>query len=107
MTQDVPPGNNLFVEGQLVASLKAKGLKVSKAAIQLDKELPLLTRDELEKVYNRLTLDALSDPETTPAERRELLSKLDVCPCCQRWLGHNRPPEDDEPPHRRQPSFDF
>jgi hypothetical protein len=45
-----------------------------------------------------------------PVHRRELLSKMETCPCCDRWLGHNRPPADiiaDDPPYRRQPSFDF
>jgi hypothetical protein len=33
---------------------------------------------------------------------------MDSCPCCNRWLGHNQPPgDDDAPPYRRQSSFDF
>jgi hypothetical protein len=85
-----------------------EGTKPNRAVIRLDEEMTLLTRDELEKLYHWLTIDLLADPDTDPEWRREILSTLDVCPCCERWMGHNRPPADDgDPPYRRQASFDF
>jgi hypothetical protein len=50
------------------------------------------------------------DGSSAPEFRRELLKEFDSCPCCQNWLGHNRPPADayNEPDYtRRQTSFDF
>jgi hypothetical protein len=99
----------LFKTGDFLASLRAKGIiKVSRASIQIDKLLPLLTRREIEKLKDRMDFEALADPDTDPECRREILSTMDVCPCCQRWMGHNNPPADDgDPPYRRQTSFAF
>jgi hypothetical protein len=79
----------------VVAALRANGRKVTKAAIQIDKLLPLLTRDELKRLRDWMTRQTLLDPDTDPEFRRELLTTMDVCPCCERWMGHNKPPADD------------
>jgi hypothetical protein len=91
--------------------LRARGEKLSKAAIAFEQSLPMeLTRKQAEEL--RLRILMLADPE----ERREMLRDYDTCPCCNRWLGHNRPPADgnllhgttkSRPPRRRQTSFDF
>jgi hypothetical protein len=97
-------------ECQLIALLQAKGIKPSKAAIRLDAELPEWTRDELKELYDRLSRDALMDPDTDQEWRRELLSTMNKCPCCDRWLGHNKPSADageSEQPYRRQDSCKF
>ena len=101
-------------KGELLAILKAAGNeKPSKAAVRADALLPELSRDELKQLYDWLTLEEfkdLIDPDTDPERWREVLSTVDVCPCCQQWLGHNNPPaDDDDPPtpYRRQASFEF
>jgi hypothetical protein len=100
------PRNRKFSEGDLVALLKVADRKPSKAVVQLDKLLPLLTDDDLENLHREITIRQLVDAD--PVQRRELLSGVEVCPCCDRWLGHNRPPaEDSDPPYRRQTSFDL
>ncbi|HEV3097690.1 MAG TPA: hypothetical protein VG104_11120 [Candidatus Dormibacteraeota bacterium] len=41
---------------------------------------------------------------------REFLSNVDGLPLLRRWMGHNRPPADDEgdpPPSIKQASFEF
>lgn len=82
-----------FAEGDFIALLKNDGLKPSKAAIQVDKLLPLLSDKDLDKLRRWMELEPFVDAD--PERRRELLSEMDVCPCCDRWLGHNRPPADD------------
>ena len=98
-------------KGELLAILKAAGIeKPSKAAIRADAFLPELSRDELKQLHDWMTLEELADPDIDPEWRREVLRQLDVCPCCQQWLGQNNPPADsDDPPtpYRRQSSFDF
>jgi hypothetical protein len=104
-----------IAEGDYIARLTAKGIKPSKAAIQIDKEMPLATLDDLKKLHHWMLIEELANAD--PQQRRELLSKMDTCPCCDRWLGHNQPPADDGAPaepvknthraYRRQPSFDF
>ena len=103
----------IFTEGQIIAAMganKAKGWKPTRAIIAIDKLMPFLTQAEIEKLRLHMTLDDFNDPNLAPERRRELLDKMDVCPCCQRWLGHNRPPADDDggdPQHWRQASLNF
>jgi hypothetical protein len=100
--------NSLYTaKGQLIAELAAAGItKLSRAAIKVDKLLPELSDDDLRELYRQLTINLLATG--TDEERHEMLSTMDTCPCCDRWLGHNRPPPDaSDPPHRRQTSFDF
>ena len=84
-------------KGELLAMLKAAGIeKPSKAAVRADALMAELSRDELKELYDWLTLEELTlDPDTDPEYRRKLLSTVDVCPCCQQWLGHNNPPADE------------
>jgi hypothetical protein len=89
----------IVAKGAFVAALERKGLKPSRAAQSVDKLLPLLTREEIKKLIHWMEIDMLA--EAGPAERRELLSKMEVCPCCERWLGHNNPP-----PDRKRDLFD-
>jgi hypothetical protein len=89
------PDGNPFKEGDIIALLTPAGTKPSKAVIRVDKLFPLLTRDELEELHRRLIFEELADPNTEPEVRREILSRMGVCPCCQRWLGHNNPPPDE------------
>jgi hypothetical protein len=66
------------------------------------------TREELKKIYDHTTMLLLVDG--TAEDRREVLATMDTCPCCDRWLGHNKPPADDvaeSSPYRRQKTFDF
>ena len=72
MTTIEATGNGVFTEGQLVAWCKAEGRKVSKALIHADKQLPKLTRDELKRLYERLTFDLLAEPDLEPELRREV-----------------------------------
>jgi hypothetical protein len=46
--------------------------------------------------------EALHVAIASPEGRREMLAEMESCPCCQHWLGHNRPPGD-----APQASFDF
>jgi hypothetical protein len=57
---------------------------------KVDKLLPQLTREELEKLRRHVLIEETVEA-TTPERRRQLLSKMEVCPCCDRWLGHNKP----------------
>ena len=70
--------------------------------------LPQLTNAELEQLKLALLAQAM---ERGDAELcREFLSNIDACPCCGRWMGHNRPPADDEgepTPPTKQASFEF
>ncbi len=100
-------------KGELLAWMTAQGHKPRKDIVRLDALMAEMTRDELKQIYDWMTLEQfkdLCDPDTDPEHRREVLRQLDVCPCCQQWLGHNNPPADsDDPPtpYRRQSSFDF
>jgi hypothetical protein len=96
--------NDIFKEGDLVANFRAKGLKVPRVLISIDKLMPQLTPEEIEKLLRWMILDELVHHDPDPETRRRLLSKFDTCPCCQNWLGHNRPPADDGDP---QSSFGF
>ena len=60
--------------------------------------LPQLTNAELEQVKLALLAEAMKHGDADL--RREFLSNVDACPCCGRWMGHNRPPADNkgEPP---------
>jgi hypothetical protein len=92
-------------EGDLVAHFRSLGMKVSKPIISIDKLMPRLSQEEVHKLHRELAIHMLLNDDLEPALRRELLKQFDTCPCCQTWLGHNRPPADD--PARRQTSFDF
>ena len=92
MTAYEPAG--LFKEGDFIALFKDKGHKITRTIISIDQLLPQLSREDLDKVSDWITRQALMDPETDEEYRRELLSRMDTCPCCQRWLGHNNPPAD-------------
>jgi hypothetical protein len=105
---------NPWKEGDLIAVLRANGRKViTKRDIALDKDMTELTFEEGREVFRRLALYILMNDDPDPEFRRELLSQFDSCPCCQTWLGHNRPPDESPPtsgdsnPPRRQTSFDF
>jgi hypothetical protein len=98
-----PDATGIFAKGDLLASFAEAGIKPSRAAKRLDELLPQLTRAELKEIFDWMTLQELADPETTPERRRELLAGFDRCPCCERWLGHNKPPADQQ----RQEAFDF
>ena len=100
----------MFEKGDIIALLCKDGRKPTRTIVRVDELMPQLSRAELKELYDRLTRDALMDPETDPEWRREILSAMDKCPCCDRWLGHNKPPADDgesEQPYRRQDSFKF
>jgi hypothetical protein len=64
------------------------GRKPSKAWLTIGKMLEqaplLLTQEQVRKLQLAILNEA--DPE----ERRELLSESETCPCCGRWMGHNR-----------------
>jgi hypothetical protein len=114
MTNDPSPSQmpegNPFKQGDIIALLCREETKPSniKTIRRVDELMPQLTRDELKQVFDWITLELLFSPDTTPEERCEILSAMDECPCCKRWLGHNRPPADDnDQPYRRQRSFEF
>jgi hypothetical protein len=88
-----------------LADLRAKGIKPSKACMKFCELMSEETRDGLREVSDHLMMLMLLDG--SPEDRREVLSTMDTCPCCDRWLGHNKPPADDDGPPRRQTSFDF
>ena len=101
--------NDKFKEGDLVAHFREEGMKVSRTIVSIDKLMPQLTLEEIEDLCHWMTLEELVHGNPTPERRRELLKEFDTCPCCQTWLGHNRPPAEDgeSPMPRRQKSFDF
>jgi hypothetical protein len=102
--------NQCFKEGELIAHFEAAGVKVVPAIRSIDKLMPRLTCEEIQKLKHWMIVEALVYHDLDPEERRELLSRFDTCPCCDQWLGHNRPPADDSgppSPYRRQKSFDF
>ncbi len=84
--------NGLWCKGDFIALLRPDGTNVTQAIRSIDKLMPQLTRDDLKELHEWLTRQALMDPDTDPETRRKILSRMDVCPCCQRWLGHNNPP---------------
>src|SRR5262249_29489015 len=95
-------------EGDFLAWATAQGWKIRRTHRAIDKLCPELTLEDWQELYHWMTLEELIKQNPTPERRRELLKEFDNCPCCQSWLGHNRPPEDDsDPPPRRQKSFDF
>ena len=100
--------NDRFKEGDLGASFRAAGMKVSRTIIAIDRLMPQLTPADLDELHHWMTLEELLHHNPTPEQRRELLKQFDTCPCCQSWLGHNRPPAEDgnSPMPRRQKSFD-
>jgi hypothetical protein len=53
-----------------------------------------LTHAEFDEFWRWANLEELVHENPTPERRRLLLSTMDTCPCCQRWLGHNNPPAD-------------
>jgi hypothetical protein len=97
----MPAETGIFRKGDVVAAVTAKGLKPSKALVRIDELMPLLTREELEKLRLDLILD-----EIHRKGPREALAGMDTCPFCERFMGHNNPPADDRS-YRRQTSFDF
>jgi hypothetical protein len=96
--------NDKFKEGDLVAHFRTLGHKIPKAIISVDKLMPQLTPEEIVKLRRWMAIYILVDDDPDREFRRELLSEFDSCPCCQGWLGHNRPPTDNT---LRQKSFDF
>jgi hypothetical protein len=101
---------NPWKEGDFVAHFRALGSKITKPIIGIDRLMPQLSQEEVHKLHRDLAIYMLLNDDLDPAERRELLKQFDTCPCCQGWLGHNRPPDDDgDPPtpYRRQRSFEF
>jgi hypothetical protein len=100
----------MFKQGELIADFIAAGVIAAdkpppKHIVEMDKLLPQLTEEELRKVFHELDMLLLMDPETPPDLRREILARFERCPCCERWLGHNRPPADDGEP--AQAAFEF
>jgi hypothetical protein len=69
--------------------------------------LPQLTDAELERVKLALLTEAMERGDTELIH--DMLSGMAECPCCKRWLGHNRPPADDgpSPTKAKQTSFEF
>jgi hypothetical protein len=100
---------NRIADG-ILANLQAKGEKPSRTFARVIELLRQATESDVDELLDHMRLRALMDPDTEPEYRRELLSRYERCPCCDRWLGHNRPPADayNEPDYtRRQTSFDF
>lgn len=110
---DMTKSNSKFKkEGDFIAALRAseEGLsiekKLGKDAVKMDKLLPLCSDEEIRKLRDILMWDLLRSDD--PEVRNEELKNHDKCPCCDRWLGHNRPPaEDDATRYRGQGSFKF
>jgi hypothetical protein len=70
--------------------------------------LPQLTDAEKEQVRLELITEAMRRGETDLLH--EMLDGVAECPCCQRWLGHNRPPANEgNPPttKAKQTTFGF
>ena len=70
--------------------------------------LPQLTNAELEQVRLALLAEAMKHGDAELC--REFLSNVDACPSCGSWMGHNRPPADDEGNPTlptKQASFEF
>jgi hypothetical protein len=86
----------------ILAGMRADGIEPTKPHLEIFELVAEMTPDELEEFHEWLTWQVLQ--ESTAQERREILSKMDTCPCCERWLGHNRPPADNT---LRQKSFDL
>jgi hypothetical protein len=108
MAEDKGPSvNGRFYKGDMIALLYPEGGKIPRHVRRIDELMPQLTEDEIREVFRRETVRRLA--EATAEERREMLSEMDECPCCKRWLGHNQPPADDDAPpsSQRQTTFDF
>jgi hypothetical protein len=104
------PKNQCFKPGSLITHFETEGLKVTPAIRSLDNLVTKLTCADVQKCKRELAIYILTHDDPDPEFRRELLAEFDACPCCQSWLGHNRPPADDgadSPMPRRQKSFDF
>lgn len=69
--------------------------------------LPRLTDAEKEQVRFAILTNAMETGDTDLVT--DILSGMAECPCCKRWLGHNRPPDDDSPSptKAKQTSFEF
>jgi hypothetical protein len=85
-------GNPHFKKGELIEHFKAQGREVTKTLIRIDELMPQLTCEELKKLKHWMTFEILADSDTSSEARRELLNEFDRCPCCEQWLGHNKPP---------------
>jgi hypothetical protein len=96
-------------QGEFLAWAKAQGWKIRPCHIAMDKLVPELTLEDWQELNHWMALHILINDDPDPEFRRELLAEFDACPCCQQWLGHNRPPAEDgdSPMPRRQKSFDF
>jgi hypothetical protein len=102
--------NDRFKEGDVIRLLRPDGRGITPTIRALDKLMPQATPEELREFRRELAIYILVNDDPDPEFRRELLKEFDTCPCCQGWLGHNRPPADaySEPDYtRRQRSFDF
>lgn len=93
--QSITVKNDVWAEGDLIAIFNKGGGKISQAIRIIDPLLPQLTPAELKEVKRRLELEMLFDPDCSSEDRRSILSTMESCPCCQAWLGHNNPPDDD------------
>jgi hypothetical protein len=91
--------NRCFKPGELIADFEKQGLKITPAIRSMDNLIPQLTCAEVQEYKRELAIYILIHDDPDPEFRRELLSSFETCPCCQQWLGHNRPP--------RQGSFEF
>jgi hypothetical protein len=105
-----PPFTERFTaedKEETIAALIADGEKPSKQFIRVLDLMMQLTPEERTRLSDWMNWQDLI--KATPEERREILSTMDACPCCGRWMGHNNPPADDDaggPSYRRQASFD-
>jgi hypothetical protein len=85
---------NPFRPGELIAQFESERLKVDGWVRSIDEHLPHATYEEIQKVKRELAIYILTHDDPDPEFRRELLAEFDTCPCCQSWLGHNRPPRE-------------
>jgi hypothetical protein len=88
----------------------AQGWKIRPVHRSFAKLCPKLTLEDWQELNHWMTLEILMHDDPDPEFRRQLLAEFEQCPCCQQWLGHNRPPADDvvdSPMPRRQKTFDF
>lgn len=83
-------------EQELLDLFARDGIKPSSAARSIARLAPQLSRSELEEFRDWAEIYELAS--ATPEQRREILSTMDTCPCCDRWLGHNNNPPPDDPP---------
>src|SRR5712691_10685190 len=83
---DLEEWKNPWKEGDFVAHFRELGRKITKPIISSDKLMPQLTLEEIHKRHRELAIHMLLNDDLDSAERRELLSEFDSCPCCQHWL---------------------